>query len=127
MNEDERSKTLVHPATVVQDYKPDISPKRVLLLNPPVYDTRFPWSHWQQPVTLLQLATLLRRYQCDVRLIDALYTKPNENLTKRLVRVLTRGEIVINYWRFGQLRSKLIVQLSALKNEGWQPDEVYLE
>src|SRR5439155_16726962 len=112
MNEDERSKTLVHPATVVQDYKPDMSPKRVLLFNPPVYDTRFPWSHWQQPVTLLQLATLLRRNACDVRLIDALYRKPNEKLTRRRMSVLTRGDISINYWRFGQLPFDLISQIN---------------
>ncbi len=114
-------------ATVVQDYKPEVGTRRVLLFNPPVYDTRFPWSRWQQPITLLQLATLLHRYQCDVRLIDTLYIKSNEALTRRRKRVLTRGEISINYWRFGQLPSALYAQLKALDKEGWRPDEVYLE
>src|SRR5947209_5177461 len=93
-------------ATVVRNYRPEVGARRVMLFNPPVYDTRFPWSRWQQPVTLLQLATLLRRYQCDVRLIDALYVKPNVKLTRRRVRVLARGEVSINYWRFGQLQSE---------------------
>src|SRR5579863_330717 len=99
---------------VVQGYMPNTSPRRVLLFNPPVYDTRFPWSHWQQPITLLQLATLLRGYQCNVRLLDSLYTGPNETLTRRRIRVLTRGEVSINYWRFGQLQPELISQLKAL-------------
>lgn len=118
---------LTSSTTVAQGYRPDASPRRVLLFNPPVYDTRFPWSRWHQPVTLLQLATLLRRYQCDIRLIDTLYNEPGKTLIKRRKRILTRDEISINYWRFGQLPYELTAQLRALKKEGWQPDEVYLE
>ncbi len=115
------SKTLASPATVVYGYMPETTPRRVLLFNPPVYDTRFPWSHWQQPVTLLQLATLLRSNKCEVCLIDALNHKSNERLTRRRMNVFTRGEVSINYWRFGQLRSELNTQLNALKKDGWQP------
>ncbi len=118
---------LASSAKVVQGYTPATNPRRVLLFNPPVYDTRFPWNHWQQPVTLLQLATLLRNNGCDVRLIDALYRKSDKKLTRRRIDVFTRGEVSINYWRFGQLRSELNAQLIALKKEDWQPDEVYLE
>src|SRR6266480_3849143 len=114
-------------AKVVQGYTPETTPRRILLFNPPVYDTRFPWGRWQQPITLLQLATLLQSNGCQVRLIDALYHKPDEKLTRRRMNVLTRGDVSINYWRFGQLPSELIAQLNALKNENWQPDEVYLE
>src|SRR6266700_2860580 len=127
MNEDERSRTLMHPATVVQNYKPEISPKRVLLFNPPIYDTRFPWSNWHQPVSLLQLATLLRGCHCDVRLVDALHRKSDESLPRRRIRILTRGEVSINYWRYGRLPTELMTRLKALSQEGWQPDEVYLE
>lgn len=125
MSEDE--KMLSSIATVVQDYKPGVGFRRVLLFNPPVYDTRFPWSRWQQPVTLLQLATLLRSFHCDIRLIDALYTQSNQRLTRRRVEVFKRGEVSINYWRFGRLPSELKVQLDDLKREGWEPDEVYME
>jgi hypothetical protein len=118
---------LASSAKVVHGFMPETTPRRVLLFNPPVYDTRFPWSRWQQPVTLLQLATLLRSNGCDVRLIDALYRKPNEKLTRRRMDVFTRGDVSINYWRFGKLPTELITQLITLKNEGWQPDEVYLE
>jgi hypothetical protein len=118
---------LASPAKVVQGYTPETTPRRVLLFNPPVYDTRFPWSHWQQPVTLLQLATLLRSNECEVRLIDALYRKPEEKLKRRRKDVFKRGEVSINYWRFGQLPSELDAQLSTWIKEGWQPDEIYVE
>ena len=108
----------MHPATVVQDYKPDMSPKRVLLFNPPIYDTRFPWSKWHQPVSLLQLATLLRGCHCDVRLVDALHRKSDEGLPRRRIRVLTRGEVSINYWRYGKLPTELMTELKALCQEG---------
>ncbi len=95
MSEDE--KMLSSSATIVQDYKPEVGFRRVLLFNPPVYDTRFPWNRWQQPVTLLQLATLLRSFHCDIRLIDALYTRSDETLTRRRVDVFKLGEVSINY------------------------------
>jgi len=41
--------------------------------------------------------------------------------------VFTRGDVSINYWRFGHLSSELSSRLNALKKEDWQPDEVYLE
>jgi hypothetical protein len=106
---------LANSAKVVQGYTPETAPRRVLLFNPPVYDTRFPWSRWQQPTTLLKLATLLKSQRSEVRLIDALYHKPDEKLTRRRMKVLTRGDVSINYWRFGQLRSELNSQLNKLK------------
>src|SRR5260370_22605950 len=95
-------------AIIAQTYQPAAIPKHVLLFNPPVYDTRFPWINWQQPVALLQLGTLLRRYGYDVKLIDALYLKSDEKITRRLVRKFPRGDISINYWRYGHNRSELI-------------------
>jgi hypothetical protein len=43
------------------------------------------------------------------------------------MKVFSRGDVSINYWRFGQLPSELIAQLNELKNKNWRPDEVYLE
>jgi hypothetical protein len=48
-------------AAIAENYTLDLTPRRVLLFNPPVYDTRFPWSQFQQPVTLLQVAALLKQ------------------------------------------------------------------
>jgi hypothetical protein len=110
-----------------RDYIPEPIFKRVLLFNPSVYDTRFPWSTWQQPIALLQLATLLRQYQCDIRLVDALYLPPGASLLRRRERILFRDEIAINYWRFGDSPFELSRRLMALKKQGWQPDDVYIE
>ena len=111
----------------IHSYAPETHPRRVLLCNPPIYDTRFPWARFQQPVTLLQLSTLLRRFGCDVRLLDALSTRPHAILRRRRMRVLTRDGIPLNWWRFGCLPSELSAQLTTLKRAGWHPDEVYIE
>ena len=37
-----------------------VIPERVLLIHSPVYDTRLNWGEWQQPITLLRLATYWR-------------------------------------------------------------------
>jgi hypothetical protein len=108
-------------------YVPETYPRRVLLCNPPIYDTRFPWARFQQPVTLLQLSTLLKRLGCDMRILDALHTEPNTTLRRRRMRVFKRDDIPLNWWRFGQLPSELAAQLIAFKREKWEPDEVYIE
>jgi hypothetical protein len=110
----------------VRGYVPETHPRRGLLFNPPIYDTRFPWARFQQPVALLQLSTLLRRFGCDMRLLDALSTEPNAAPRRRRMRVLTRDAVLLNWWRFGRLPSELAAQLIAFKREGWQPDEVYV-
>lgn len=111
----------------VRGYAPETYPRRVLLCNPPIYDIRFPWARFQQPVTLLQLSTLLKRLGCDVRIHDALHTEPNTTLRRRRMRVLSRDDIPLNWWRFGRLPSELAKQLVTFKREGWQPDEIYIE
>ena len=110
-----------------QRYAPEAASRRVLLVNPPVYDIRFPWSNRQQPVSLLQLATLLHRYQCDIRLLDAVTPPAGTRLQRHRVRKLPRGNTAINYWRYGTPTAELRDQLFAWKKQGWQPDDVYVE
>src|SRR2546426_12554191 len=46
---------------------------RVLLLNPPVEETRYSWLRWNQPLDLLKLGSLLRsEVECGVDLIDCM-------------------------------------------------------
>jgi len=48
----------------------------VLLVNPPVEDTRYSWLRWNQPSDLLKIASFLRsEVGCDVQLFD--YMQPN--------------------------------------------------
>src|SRR5436190_4078157 len=51
---------------------------RVLLLNPPVEETRYSWVRWNQPLDLLKIASRLRsRVECHVELLDCM--KPDES------------------------------------------------
>src|SRR5438270_9688119 len=50
---------------------------RVLLLNPPVEETRYSWLRWNQPLDLLKVAAHLRsRVECGVELLDCM--KPDQ-------------------------------------------------
>ncbi len=52
------------------------SKDRVLLVNPPVEETRYSWLRWNQPLDLLKLASLLRsEVGCEVELLD--FMKPD--------------------------------------------------
>jgi len=100
--------------------------RRVLLVQPPLYDTRLYWSDFLQPVALLQLATALRRCGCDLRLLDALWVGRGEALKRQRVRQFHRDEVAVNYWRWGLPSGRLKQQMDSLKDAGWSPDDIYL-
>ena len=65
---------------------------RVLLLNPPVEETRYSWVRWNQPLDLLKIASHLRsRVECEVELLDCM--KPDEN--GRCQKTGSRGIVAI--------------------------------
>jgi len=103
------------------------SAERVLLLNPPVHDTRVPWSQFQQPVLLLKLATLLGHHNKDVKLIDARYVTRGKRVTRERVAILDLDGIPLNKWRFGLSRPALRRALRALAIDDWRPDQIYVE
>lgn len=111
---------------LISNYTLQPTPRRVLLFSPAVYDVRFPWMEWQQPTSLLQLATALRRAGCDLHLIDALFCPSGVSLPKRRARKLTRGDISVNYWRWGQEATVLQKQIDDLRQVGWYPEETFL-
>lgn len=100
--------------------------RRVLLVHPALYDTRFYWTRYQQPVILLQLATALRRVGCDLRLLDALAAERGARASKRRVRKFTRGEVSVNQWRWGAPSLQIQSQLEDLKRSGWLPQDAYI-
>src|SRR5437588_9376025 len=54
---------------------------RVLLLNPPVEETRYSWLRWNQPLDLLKIGSLLRtEVECGVELIDCMKPDPAGNV-----------------------------------------------
>src|SRR5438034_5237316 len=52
----------------------EVEPRdRILLVNPPVEETRYSWIRWNQPLDLLKLATVLRsQVGCSVELFDCM-------------------------------------------------------
>src|SRR5437762_2532950 len=55
--------------------------KRILLLNPPVYDAQY-WARWSQPAGLLRIATYLSRQGYGLDLIDCMETDPQGKVKK---------------------------------------------
>ena len=100
---------------------------KVLLIHPPVYDTRLHWQKWQQPTTLLRIGTYCLQLGIDVRLVDALYHRESERITKRHLDTIALGEISLNKWRFGLAESVLDAQLRQFSAESWQPTRVFIE
>src|SRR5712692_9253866 len=51
---------------------------RVLLINPPVEETRYSWVRWNQPLDLLKVGSYLRsKVKCEVELLDCM--KPGKD------------------------------------------------
>lgn len=80
---------------------------RILLINPPVEDTRYAWLRWNQPTDLLKLSTLLKlQIGCEVELLD--FMKPDRSgrvFTQRLPSVAKYrvvGDETYPMWRFGR-------------------------
>jgi hypothetical protein len=106
---------------------PDSSAERVLLLNPPVYDTRIHWPKWHQPTTLLRLASHFLRAGADVRIVDAMHRGRTERLRRERVASLDLDGIVVHKWRFGVSNHGLARQLRELARSPWAPDQIYVE
>jgi hypothetical protein len=108
----------------------DLLPKegeQVLLINPPVYDTRLHWAKWQQPIRLLKLATHCRQVGAEVRLIDMLQPARGKSLHKHRVGVFDLDGLAVNKWRFGTAKSALTEGLRTAHRDGWRPDKVYVD
>ena len=49
---------------------------RILLINPPVIETRYQWVKWNQPLDLLKLSSYLKtNIGCEVLLFDFMLPK----------------------------------------------------
>ncbi len=106
---------------------PECDGDRVLLVNPPVYDTRLHWHQWQQPTLLLRLGGHLRQQGVDVKLLDVLHRAPDERLPRTRVALLSVDELSVPKWRYGPTKAWIGRQLRDLNKSGWQPDQIYVE
>lgn len=79
--------------------------KRILLINPPVYDTQY-WSRWSQPAGLLRLATLLAKRGYKLDLVDCMEADAEGKVHKRTKNVggsiyIERDDVRRTRWHFG--------------------------
>src|SRR5438128_1385253 len=81
------------------------SEDRVLLINPPVIETRYQWLRWNQPLDLLRLSSFLKeQIGCEVKLFD--FMLPNGGRVPRTsykpkpeIKV---GQQAYPLWRYGE-------------------------
>jgi radical SAM superfamily enzyme YgiQ (UPF0313 family) len=108
---------------IVTDYTaPGGRAKNCLLINPPVYDTRY-WDRWSQPYGLLKIARLLRSRGHRVRLIDCLEGSRSGKARKYIRGEITVGDVTLTMYHFGLSFENLYRTLNALE---YVPDYVFV-
>jgi radical SAM superfamily enzyme YgiQ (UPF0313 family) len=87
--------------------------KMALLINPPIYDTRY-WDRWSQPYGLLKVATLLKRKGYKTELIDCLFPNSGSRITKQLRKRIQIGDVLMTVYHYGLSLKELRVKLNRL-------------
>lgn len=101
---------------------------RVLLINPPVYDSRYAWIRWNQPLDLLKLGAFLRtNLGCQVEILD--FMLPGESgrvyFTDRKPPTRRVGGTDYKVRVYGSTLGSTMTRLDEL-NASWPPDYVVL-
>src|SRR5438552_1191390 len=99
---------------------------RVLLLNPPVDETRYSWLRWNQPLDLLKVGSLLRsEVECQVELIDCMTPdatgKVSEDWLPRNRRYYAVKGVRFPMRRFGKSYTDLSKQLAGRRGDKTKP------
>jgi hypothetical protein len=110
------------------DLRVERGQRRVLLVNPPVYDLRLDWPRWQQPCGLLQLGATLKEREADVRLLDVLSagTSDDGHVTRRQVETFQIDGADLALWCYGLPWLDVGRVVHQWRGQGWQPDEVWV-
>lgn len=104
-----------------------IGPKdRVLLVNPPVEETRYHWLRWNQPLDLLKIGSYLRsRVKCSVQLLDCMRPKPDGKFQEeRLPRDRRYHSVQSHRYpmrRFGESVSRIADLFGGQRRNGTKP------
>jgi hypothetical protein len=101
---------------------------RVLLINPPVVETRYQWSRWNQPLDLLKLGSLLKtEFGCDVKLFD--FMLPTGGKVPRAgykaEPTITIDDYSYPLWRWGRKDEDFTKWLDRLLTR-WRPTDVWI-
>src|SRR5687768_10713459 len=104
------------------------SNEHVLLINPPVIETRYQWIRWNQPLELLKLSSYLKlHHNCEVKLYD--FMTPTNNKVPRTT-AKPDSEIRVNghlfkLWRYGKADAEFDKWLDQ-QLKGWHPTQIWL-
>lgn len=101
---------------------------RILLVNPPVIESRYQWVRWNQPLDLLKLSSYLKmQFGCDVKLYDFMLP-----LNSKVLRTANKpdDEIVVNahafnLWRYGSSDADFSKWLDKV-NAKWRPTQIWV-
>lgn len=108
---------------IVHDYSvPSGKGKKALLINPPIYDTRF-WDRWSQPYGLLRVARLLKNRGYRTELIDCLSPTRGSRVRRGVRGKVQVGDVVMTTFHFGMPLSELYNNLDSID---CTPDQVYV-
>ena len=104
-------------------HKKSTSGNFILLINPYIYDIRYPWIKWNQPLGLLKIGTLLREYGHQVKLLDCLQPNYQGRVRRRKIGEIKRGQYSLNLWNYGLQKNQLINFLKQFKKD---PNEIWI-
>ena len=101
---------------------------RILLINPPVVETRYQWSRWNQPLDLLKLGNFLKtEFGCDVKLFDFMLPLGGKvpRAGYRTEPTITIGDYSYTLWRWGRKEEEFIKWFDRLLTR-WRPTDVWI-
>ena len=106
---------------------------RILLVNPPVFDTRYSWLRWNQPLDLLNLAAYLKSHvRCGVELLDFMLPDSQGKVPKRALSDSRKhrivGDCTYPMWCFGRPIKDFDVWLANQRVHGKrrEPTQVWI-
>ncbi len=100
--------------------------KRVLLINPPIYDIRLDWARWHQPSGLLQVGNLLRADGKDVVFLDCLESSVRKRVERAKLGTVSVDGLDLIHWHFGWSWNAIEEKLSQLSADKWSPNAIYV-
>jgi hypothetical protein len=101
---------------------------RILLINPPLVETRYQWIRWNQPLDLLKMSSFLKKeVGCEVKLYDFMLPAGG-----RVTRAgykpkpeIKIGDYSYTLWRYGEANEKFKAWLNKTLAK-WRPTQVWI-
>ncbi|MBD3181453.1 hypothetical protein GF312_04120 [Candidatus Poribacteria bacterium] len=104
------------------------SKDKLLLINPPVIETRYAWVKWNQPLDMLKLGSYLKsQIGCDVKLFDFMLPT-NGRITRKAYKnepEISVGNTSYLLWYYGKSFDDFHNYLDSLL-PSWKPTAVWV-